>query len=71
MCIFRTWSAATARLAQPRPSRRDGPQPGDRSGRTLQRNVARRPGRHRTPPKVRADQCRIDQNATADLKLAA
>ena len=22
-------------------------------------------------PKVRADQCRIDQNATADLKLAA
>ncbi len=26
---------------------------------------------YRTPAKVRADQCRIDQNATADLKLAA
>ncbi len=26
---------------------------------------------YRTLAKVRADQCRIDQNATADLKLAA
>ncbi len=26
---------------------------------------------YRTPAKVRADQCRIDQIATADLKLAA
>ena len=26
---------------------------------------------YRTPAKVRADQCWIDQNATADLKLAA
>jgi putative transposase len=26
---------------------------------------------HRTPAQVRADQCRVDQNATADLKLAA
>ena len=25
----------------------------------------------RTPAQVRADQCRLDQNATADLKLAA
>ena len=29
-----------------------------------------RPG-YRTPAQVRADQCRLDQNATADLKLAA
>ena len=27
--------------------------------------------RYRTPAQVRADQCRLDQNATADLKLAA
>ena len=26
---------------------------------------------YRTPAQVRADQCRLDQNATADLKLAA
>ena len=29
-----------------------------------------RPG-YRTPAQVRADQCRLDQNTTADLKLAA
>jgi putative transposase len=27
--------------------------------------------RYRTPAQVRADQCRLDQNAIADLKLAA
>jgi hypothetical protein len=27
--------------------------------------------RYRTPAQVRADQCRLDQNAMADLKLAA
>ena len=26
---------------------------------------------YRTPAQVRADQCRLDQNTTADLKLAA
>ena len=26
---------------------------------------------YRTPAQVRADQCRLDQNATADLKFAA
>ena len=26
---------------------------------------------YRTPARVRADQCRLDQNTTADLKLAA
>ena len=26
---------------------------------------------YRTPAQVRADQCRLDPNATADLKLAA
>jgi putative transposase len=26
---------------------------------------------YRTPAQVRADQCRLDQNAMADLKLAA
>ena len=26
---------------------------------------------YRTPAQVRADQCRLDQNATAELKLAA
>ena len=26
---------------------------------------------YRTPAQVRADQCRLDQNATTDLKLAA
>jgi hypothetical protein len=35
---------------------------------SLRRNLARRPARISYPAQVRADQCRLDQNATADLK---